>query len=237
MRSKFLMILLTCFIVGNSLFQPTEVLANDDFEQQEVNDSDSLVEVELDATDFSTGEELADALNKSLEEYDYIRIVNLYEDETLLEESYNEDMISPRGAYDTVSWSTRNVTNLKNSFGGDYLNVSGAPDVVIGLSEAQNKTYSISYGSTHGCPKGVVGNAAWGTTRGKTLTYSGTWKVPKKNAGKNVKFGYLHMRPEYQNKKMDVYSKNYGTTKWVKKGSTTSKRAYAVNIYKTYTYK
>ncbi len=55
--------------------------------------------------------------------------------------------------------------------------------------------------------------------------------------GKNVKYGYLHMRPEYKVKSYDVYHKNYGTSKWIKDGTGTTKKAYSVNIRKTYTYK
>ena len=52
-----------------------------------------------------------------------------------------------------------------------------------------------------------------------------------------VKKVYLHMRPEYKNKSCDIYFKILGYTDWKKIGTTTTKRAYAIDIYKNYVYK
>ena len=151
--------------------------------------------------------------------------------------SQHQDIVTPSSAADTVIYDVRNVKNKANVFGKDYLSVSGSPGVVIGLSHAKTKTYSLSFSATYDCKKSIIANATWESSKGTTLTYSGTWKVPTKANGKNVKYGYLHMRPEYKVKSYDVYHKNYGTSKWIKDGTGTTKKAYSVNIRKTYTYK
>lgn len=108
-----------------------------------------------------------------------------------------------------------NVKKLSNTIGGDYINISEAPDVVIGLAHAKTKSYSLTVGAAYNCPKNRILNATWGIPKGDTLTYSGTWKVPKTHNGKSVKYGYLHMRPEYNVRQYTVQSRNYGTNKCV----------------------
>lgn len=149
----------------------------------------------------------------------------------------HQNLVTPSSAADTVLYDVRNVKNKANVFGKDYLNVSGVPGVVIGLSHAKTKTYSLSFSATYNCEKSLIANTTWESSKSSTLTYSGTWKVPSKANGKNVKYGYLHMRPEYKVKSYDVYHKNYGTSKWIKDGTGTTKKAYSVNVRKTYTYK
>lgn len=93
------------------------------------------------------------------------------------------------------------------------------------------------FGLTFNCSKNIIANATWGSTRESELIYQGTWKVPSKANGKKVQRGYLHMRPEYKVKQYTVYHKNYGTKTWVKDGTSKTKKACSIDVYKTYVYK
>lgn len=145
--------------------------------------------------------------------------------------------VSTYSSADTVLYRVHNVKNLKNSFGKDFLKMSGSPGVTIGLSKSKKKTYSLQFGLTFGCSKKLIAKATWGTTRESELVYQGTWKVPSKVNGKKVKRGYLHMRPEYKVKKYTVSHKNFGTKKWITDGTSKTKKACSVDVYKTYVYK
>lgn len=182
--------------------------------------------------DFSTDTEFQNAIDNAFENYENFTIV--LDDDTI--SPVLSMSASPLSA-DAVLYNVKNVQNKSNSFGKDYLNVSGDPGITIGLSHAKTKSYALQFGATFGCDKSFIANATWGSSKGSTLTYSGTWKVPSKSNGKQVKRGYLHMRPEYKVKSYTVYHKNDGTNKWIKDGSSTTKKAYGVNIRKTFTYK
>ncbi|MEA4922997.1 MAG: hypothetical protein VB031_06470 [Eubacteriaceae bacterium] len=191
-------------------------------------------------------EVLGEKISEALESSDHIKIVNLTSDEmeagiTLndVENTQARPLLSaePKSGQGTIYYKITGVKSLSHTYGSDYLNVAGAPGVTIGLSRAETESYSITFGATFSCPKNIIATASWGTTKAVTLTYSGTWKVPTKHNGKKVKRGRLHMRPEYSRKQYTVYSKVNGYTDWKKKGTSTTKRAYGADIYKTFTYK
>ena len=202
--------------------------------------------VVINASDYSTKARFKNAVEEAFSDNNLNEFSIVYKEEsdsyTMTENTDDyvtqyKNRVTPSSATDTVLYDVRNVKNKSNVFGKDYLNVSGAPGVVIGLSHAKTKTYSLSFSATYNCKKSLIADAAWESSKSSTLTYSGTWKVPTKANGKNVKYGYLHMRPEYKVKSYDVYHKNYGTSKWIKDGTGTTKKAYSVNVRKTYTYK
>lgn len=177
---------------------------------------------------------LNEEITKALETFDHVKIINLEEPE-----NYNigdseinlPEGAASRSAAGTILYDVRNIKELSHTYGSDYLNVSGAPDIVIGLSDSRTKAYSITFGATYGCQSGVIANATWGTTSSRTLTYSGTWTVPKTHNGKKVLRGSLHMRPEYRNKQYDIYSKVNGYTNWSKKGTSQTQRAIKKNYF------
>lgn len=178
-------------------------------------------------------------IEKAIQKEDHIKIINLdqhYEgmEVARVESNNSENLKSAQGP---IYYKVDNIKKKSNTYGADYLNVAGDPGVTIGLSDARTKSYSITFGATYGCPTGKIANATWGTTKARTLTYQGTWKVPAKHNNKKVKKGRLHMRPEYSVKQYTIYSMVSGYTNWTKKGTSTTKRAYGVDIYKTYTYK
>lgn len=194
----------------------------------------------LDAQDHGSFDEMENDVNALLESYDNTKVINADSPDILSEKgadivACDLSNIEPK-ANGSYLYDVRNVRAISNSFGSDYLNVSGSPGVTIGLSHAETEKYSIDFTSTFGCPSGAVATAAWGTTKEKELTYFGTWKVPSKHNGKNVKRGRLHMRPEFKRKKCDIYRKVHGYTDWSKIGATVTKRAYSVDIYKTFVY-
>lgn len=203
------------------------------FAVEENNYSKNKQNIVIDVQKYDSAEKLYEEINRSIQEYEEVQIINI-EDNDIFD---SESNIETRAAADAVAYKVSDIKNLSNSYGSDFLNVSGAPGITIGLSNSKTKSYSIDVGATYNCPKNMIANAAWGTTSAKTLTYSGTWKVPTTYGGKAVKYGYLHMRPEFSVKQATIYYKNYGTSTWIKKGTTQTKRAYGVNIYKTYVYK
>lgn len=201
------------------------------------NDSNTIPETEktvyITLTDADNTVDLNNyqSINKAIEEYDHVKLI-------VLDEGVNSNSEVPvrRNAADAVVYKPMNIVKCANTYGADYYHTSGAPGITIGLSRSETKTYSITFGATYNCSTSLIANAAWGTTQGTTLTYSGTWQVPNKHNGKSVKRGTLHMRPEYSVKKYDIYSKQYGSNNWIKCGSSKTKRAYGVDIYKTFTY-
>lgn len=220
-----MLILSLCFI-------PTIVCADD--------------HVVIDASDYTTKAEFEKAVEDAIADNNLNELSIVYKEDgasditsedTIDYSSQHQSLVMPSSAADTVLYDVRNVKSKANNFGKDYLNVSGSPGVVIGLSHAKTEIYSLSFSATYDCKKSLIANATWGSSKSTTLTYSGTWKVPSKANGKQVKYGYLHMRPEYKVKSYDIYHKNYGTSKWIKNGTGTTKKAYSVNIRKTYTYK
>lgn len=196
---------------------------------------------------YSTTSEFEAAINEAMNKYDNFSIE--YSDN--MENPTPEDSdtvlfaapdsasgsVSTYSAADTVLYKIKDIKNLKNTFGKDYMSTSGSPGITIGLSREEEKDYFAQVEATFKCPKEIILKATWGSSKKVTLTYQGTWKVPSKVNGKKVKRGYLHMRPEYKVKQYSVYHKNYGTKRWVKNGTSKTKRASVVNIYKTYVYK
>ena len=196
-----------------SLMLPMCVSAEEDSE----GSMGDTAHIEIDSRDYDNTDELNKDVNDAIQKYEQVTIIC---DETSEDDSTDENPDYPvmrSGAADAVSYRVANVKKLKNTFGGNYINISGEPDVVIGLSHAKSKSYPLTVGATYKVSKKMILNATWGTTKGVTLTYSGTWKVPEKHNGKKVKYGYLHMRPEYSVKQYSVQSRSYGTTKWVTK--------------------
>ena len=194
---------------------------------------------EVDAYDYiNDNGELTDKINEALEKYDHIKIIN---DDKLEEPTFSNDnsqlSLEPQSAVGYIMHKALNVKKKSNSYGEDFLNISAEPDITIDLSQPKTKSYSMTIGTSYGCPQNTILNASWGTTSIKILTCLGSWKVPKTHNGKKVKKGYLHMRPEYKNKSCDIYFKILGYTDWKKIGTTTTKRAYAVDIHKSYVYK
>ncbi len=220
------------FLIFSLCSVPATVCAND--------------HVIINASDYSTKAGFEKAVEDAFSDNNLNEFSIVYKGESnsdIMAEITNDDvtqqqnLVLPFSAADTVLYDVRNVKNKANVFGKDYLNVSGSPGVVIGLSHATTITYSLSFPATYNCKKSLIANATWASSKSSTLTYSGTWKVPTKANGKNVKYGHLHMRPEYKVKSYDVYHKNYGTSKWIKDGTGITKKAYSVNVRKTYTYK
>lgn len=119
--------------------------------------------------DFSTDTEFQNAIDNAFENYENFTIV--LDDDTI--SPVLSMSASPLSA-DAVLYNVKNVQNKSNSFGKDYLNVSGDPGITIGLSHAKTKSYALQFGATN---------------------------------------------------------------KWIKDGSSTTKKAYGVNIRKTFTYK
>jgi len=203
----------------------------------EAESTESAEAVVIDVSQLAnTRSNINGAINEALNNYDHIKLINFPEEgkEVIDTYPYGNDDMSAQG---TIVYKVSNIKKLSNVYGADYLNVSGAPGITIGLEDSRTKSYSITIGSTFNCPRAKICNAAWGTTSAKTLTYSGTWKVPAKHNGKAVKRGHLHMRPEYSKKQFTVYSKVNGYTDWKEKGKSTTKRACGVDVYKTFTYK
>jgi len=133
---------------------------------------------------------------------------------------------------------TKNIKTQKDQYGKDFFSNQGAPGINIGLakSEAITQKYEISVTATFGCDKDKILSATWGTTKAKTLTYSGTYKVPAKHNGKKVYRGMIHMRPIYKVKTYTIY-KQLGGGPLKKVGQGTSKRAFSVDTYVTFKYK
>lgn len=228
-------IFLTTLLLGMIIAFPLYCSADDD-------------KVVISQDNYSTASEFETAINEAINKYDNFSIE--YSD--AIQNSTQENSapimfaspsalssgsVSTYSAADTVLYRVHNVKNLKNSFGKDFLKMSGSPGITIGLSKAKKKTYSLEFGLTFNCSKKIIANATWGSTRESELIYQGTWKVPSKANGKKVKRGYLHMRPEYKVKKYTVSHKNFGTNKWIVDGTSTTKKACSVDVYKTYVYK
>lgn len=183
---------------------------------------------------------LNEAITKALEKYDHVRITNLSDDTKILEQelNMNDDITDNVGTLssEAVVYKATNVKTLADEPGDDYLKESGDPDVTLGLSAAETKTYALTVGATYECPKKIIFEATWGSSNSTTLTYSGEWTVPRTYNGKKVKKGILHMRPIYAVKQFDVYYRAYGTSTWIKKGRSTTKQADYVDVYKEVIY-
>ncbi|MCI7144914.1 MAG: hypothetical protein MR991_00430 [Clostridiales bacterium] len=236
----FIVVIVALTTIPTLAFATTEVTEVDvDMSIQDSEDGTvaSTEVIVIDAGQFENNKSvLNQTINEALSECDHIKIINTSgeAEENVEMYLYGNDKMSVQG---NIIYKITSIKKLSNVYGANYLNVSGAPGINIGLSDARTKSYSITFGATYGCPSPNIANAVWGTSSAKTLTYYGTWTVPSKHNGKSVKRGHLHMRPEYSKRQYTVYSRVSGYTDWEKKGTSTTKRAYGVDIYKTFTYK
>ena len=136
------------------------------------------------------------------------------------------------------------VTNVKN--GSDYIGtskiatVSGTPGMTISISKTKTvgRTYSVTAGTVS---KSQINAAVGYSVSGSdSISISGSYKVPKKYNGRNVKSASLNAYVIYKTKNFTVQRRkvqNVLQSPWTDYGSGYSRKPYGISFRKTYIYK
>ena len=152
-----------------------------------------------------------------------------------------EDDIMPFGG---PTYYRYRVTNVRN--GNDYTGtskiatVSGTPGMTISISKTKTigRTYSVTAGTVS---KSQINAAVGYSVSGSdSISISGSYKVPKKYNGRNVKSASLDAYVIYKTKNFTVQRRkvqNVLQFPWTDYGSGYSRKPYGISFRKTCTYK
>lgn len=132
------------------------------------------------------------------------------------------------------------VGNAKT--GNDYTGTtkiattSGGPGVTLSIS--QTKTVSTTVNAKFGASDKIISaEVGWSTTGSTSINISGTFTVPARYNSKPVQRVTFYARPVYKTKTFSVDKMAWNSTKWERQGMGTTRKAYGIAFYKTFTYK
>lgn len=237
--SKIVITILTISLV---LLSSTVTFATENSTQLDTEGETKVLTMDI-SNEELVSQKVAEAFED--ENISHVRVI----DPTLMEENQIDEklptpIIKPLA---TVGFLYR-ATNVKKA--PDYIGktvkakTSGDPGTKISISEQKTIgcTFSASIGITS---KHVTAAVGFNVTGSRSLSISGSYKVPKKkkvnNKYKFVKKGYLEARTLYAVKKFDTERKKVVNGvpggAWQKYGSGTAKEPYGFDYHAYVTYK
>lgn len=204
-------------------------------DENKIEDTSETTPFFVDASNYKSDAHLKNTVSSALIVFDSVTVINLGTGSGAVKKSDEDYAIATKHPNNVLGYEARNVRDLGLTFEGDSVDGStNLPDcnlsesLVTGVDVYNNfKLGGKSYDMPYAFSQLLFGSQI------EMVTCGGSWEVPEKHDGKEVKRATLQTREVMDNKEVDLYKKGSDTVADTVK----TQSLYGVNFYKVFEYK